>query len=833
MLEERGDTGRSGPPDGAELARALRQLRRRDARVHDRPELTYRQLAAATGWAHGVIGDYFTGATVPPTNRLDELVRILGATASEQGRLATLRDAAVEMRRTERVTAVPVPRQLPFDPAGLVGRDGPLTALDQLLEPTLVRRAARIAVLCGPAGVGKTALAVHWAHRAAGHFPDGQLYVDLLGYSDLAPVPAASALSAFLRALGALGDLSEGTAERAARYRSALAERRMLILLDNVSSAEQVRPLLPGGESCVVLVTSRDALGGLVAREGSRRVPVEPLSGPDAVELLSCLIGDRATIEPAATRALAERCSRLPLALQVAAELAALRPTATVPELVAELDDERHRLDLLSTGADPVTSVRAVLSWSMASLSSPAATAFGLLGLHPVARFGAGAALALSDTFAPAGRAVLDELVRAHLIESSAGDRFGLHDLLRAYSVELAARLDRDTREDALVRLAEHYAAVAGQADRAAFGSPGAAPPAAALAWFETESDALVAVARTVAEFGRLDLAGGIAGSLRAFLASAGRHRQALVVNEMALRAAVAAGDPAAESAAATQLGKAYGRLGDAAAAEDRHRHALRLRQRSGDTAGQVKSLNNLGIGAYRLGRYPQALDYYDRALSIARAAADPAREAQTLINLGLTYWRLGRYPEALAHHQVALEIFRSLGDRHGEAVSLGNIGDVLERLGQLDEALAHHRQDLAIVRELGLRPAEGESLYNLGAVRLAMRDTESAREHFEEALAIARTTGDASLEISTLNALGETDHQCGMPAALGRHREAAVLARTVGEEHEHARALRGIARALHAVGDATAAATWREATGIYSRLGAPEQADPAPAGMS
>jgi len=324
------DHGPDGLLDGVgavatltQLARLLRALRRRHGRERGDTPLTYRELAARTGWAHGIIGDYLSGKRLPPTDRFDVLVRLLGATPAEQGALATARDRVEESRRRDRLRLV-TPRELPRDVTMFTGRQEHLAELDARLS--LPNRAA-VTVVSGGPGVGKTALAVHWAHRVAGHFTDGCLYGDLSDRTHPRQV-----LAGFLRGLGH-PEHDGPVPELAARYRSLLAGRRMLVLLDDAHSAEQVRPLLPGGRSCFALVTSRHDLSELVARDGADRMRLDRLTGAEAGTLFRDLVGERATAEPRAVARLADQCARLPLAVRVAAELATRRPDAPLSEL--------------------------------------------------------------------------------------------------------------------------------------------------------------------------------------------------------------------------------------------------------------------------------------------------------------------------------------------------------------------------------------------------------------------------------------------------------------------------------------------------------------------
>ena len=328
---------------------------------------------------------------------LDAPVAVTVESGSGSG--SGLAGAGAAVGRPASVRDRPVPAQLPADVAAFTGRDGGAGGCSdsaavgrrrwrerrgRVARPVVRRAAVPIAVLAGTAGVGKTALAVRWARRAAAAFPDGQLYVNLRGYDPGAPVAPGDALAGFLRALGLAGeDIPAGEDERAAAYRSLLDGRRMLVVLDNAASVEQARPLLPGSPSCLVVVTSRDSLAGLVARHGARRLALDMLPAADAIGLLRTLIGDRVDAEPDAAAELAAQCARLPLALRVAAELAAASPDSRLAELAGELAGERRRLDLLDAGGDERTAVRGVFSWSYRHLPAAAARAFRLIGLHP------------------------------------------------------------------------------------------------------------------------------------------------------------------------------------------------------------------------------------------------------------------------------------------------------------------------------------------------------------------------------------------------------------------------------------------------------------------
>jgi hypothetical protein len=351
-----------------------------------------------------------------------------------------------------------VPAQLPADVAAFTGRQDELAGLDQLLAT--VNRATgsatglttvTTAAVSGTAGVGKTALAIRWAHRVRGQFPDGQLYVDLRGYDPEQPVLPAEALHGFLAGLGVPGpEIPSALDDRAARFRTETAGRRMLVVLDNAATVDQVRPLLPGSPTCFVLVTSRNSLPGLVARHGAVRLDLDLLPLEDAAALLSALLGSRVTAEPAAATTIALQCARLPLALRVAAEFAIAHPATPLGRIVEELADERRRLDLLDAGGDRYTAVRAVFSWSYRNLPAKTARAFRLLGRHPAPDLDPPAAADVMQTSLDGARQLLDQLASAHLIQHTGRNptetgRYGMHDLLRAYATQLASTEDPPT----------------------------------------------------------------------------------------------------------------------------------------------------------------------------------------------------------------------------------------------------------------------------------------------------------------------------------------------------------------------------------------------------
>lgn len=442
-----------------DLAHELGLLRSRAAHGTRSGKVGLDDLARRVAEPRSTVHAYITGKRLPPSEVLDRIVIALHADPDEQRQWAEAwyrvsANRGGEYRPSTGPSGDAAPHQLPPDAGVFTGRQPELAVLDQIA--TRPGNAVRISAITGTAGVGKTALALHWCHNHAEKFPDGCLYVDLRGYDAAAPVEPAQALAGFLRALGC-GPPDPGSelAERAAQYRSAVAGRRMLIVLDNARDTEQLRLLLPGSSSSYVLVTSRDNLSGLVARHGARRLELDLLPAPDAAALLRSLLDPRLAVEPDTLATVAGQCGRLPLALRIAAEFLDARPGAQLRELAAELSGALHPLDLFDLGGDPSSSIRSVFSWSYLQLDRTAARAFLLIGRQPAAGFD-GAALAEFD---PAeARHALDVLVRGHLIQQVAAGRYRMHPLLHHYAAELAgldARLARPETGKARLAKAE------------------------------------------------------------------------------------------------------------------------------------------------------------------------------------------------------------------------------------------------------------------------------------------------------------------------------------------------------------------------------------------
>jgi DNA-binding SARP family transcriptional activator/Tfp pilus assembly protein PilF len=648
------------------------------------------------------------------------------------------------------------PRQLPAAVAHFAGRTDEFKALTGMLDAPAGRGGTvAISAIGGTAGVGKTALAVHWAHQVAGWFPDGQLYVNLRGFDpSAAPIAPADAVRRFLDALQVpAGQIPASHEAQQDLYRSLLAGQRMLIVLDNARDAGQVRPLLPGAEGCLVLVTSRNQLTSLVATEGAYPVTLDVLSQQDARELLERRLGaERVATEPQAAAELAELCAWLPLALAIAAARAAMNPGQPLGTLAAELRDVTSRLDALDTG-DAAASVRAVFSWSYRQLPEPAARMFRLLGVHPGPDITASAAASLAAMPPDQARQALGQLTRAGLLIKHAPGRFTFHDLLRAYAGELAAADDSHTaRRAATHRALDHYLHTADAA--ALLLHPHSetftlAPPLLgvvpeildgreqAMAWFEAEHRVLLAATAQAAATGSDTHAWQLPRALTTFLAWRGYWADNAATQRTALAAAQRLGDLAAQARARRALGHASTLLGSYQDAGVHFGQALELYRRLGDRTGQGRAHVGLSEVCERLGRYDEALAHNMQALDLHRSAGDRTWEAAALNNVGWCHAQLGDYRQALAYCEQALALNQELGDRNGEAYAWDSVGYARHHLGEYLQAVACYQRALALAREVGDRFNQVEILIRLGDSHDADGQPQAARKAWQQALNI------------------------------------------------------------------------------------------------
>ncbi|MBB5868837.1 DNA-binding SARP family transcriptional activator [Allocatelliglobosispora scoriae] len=628
-----------------------------------------------------------------------------------------------------------VPAQLPPAVPGFVGRASTLDRLDHLL---LGEQA--VVILSGTPGVGKTALAVHWAHRAADRFPDGQVYADLRGFDPSSP-PADSTevLHGLLESFGA--QVPADPAMRESRWRSLLAGRRVLLVLDNAHDAAQVRPLLPGTPGCAVLVTGRLSLTALVATHNARSVPVELLPPDEARQLLIARLGaDRVAAEPAAVDAIIDRCARLPLALAVVAARAVTRPARPLSGLAAELGDDTRMLDVLHAG-DPTTDVRAVFSWSYRALSDPAARLYRLLGCHPGPDITRMAAASLAGLPAESTGASLTELCDAYLLREEPSGRYAQHDLMRAHAAELAAAAPEPA---AVHRLLDHYLRTAAAAAQALIThrDPGGLPPPApavrpepiadhdsALAWFTAERHVLLAV-QTLAHTEGFDThAWQLGWATSTFLNWRGHWTDRTRVWRTALASALRLGDSRAEAICNRGIAWCFMRLGRLTDAETHLRRARELFHHRADSIGEADTVIDLGRLFTDAHDLPAAADYVSQALRLYEMCGHTAGQAFAWGNTGWIQTLQGDHTNAITSSRRAIGLYQRAGNREGVASSWHSIGHAHHCLGEYREAVRSYRRARELFNALGDLFSEASALSELGEALIAAGDPDAAAE--------------------------------------------------------------------------------------------------------
>jgi tetratricopeptide (TPR) repeat protein len=705
-----------------DLAGLLRQLKRRQARRRGGAELTYRELAARTGWSIGIIAGYFGGRTLPPTDRFDVLVSLLDTSPAERGALATARDRVQETRHRVADSVWPVPRQLPANVFMFAGRGSELARLD-----TMARSAGSIAVLSGTPGVGKTALAVYWAHRSVKRFPDGQLYVNLRGF-DASGVPKSpeEAVRGFLEALGiAAEDVPVSPAVQFDLYRSLLANRRVLVILDNARNADQVRPLLPGAPDCMTVITGRNDLTSLVAVDGAYPMILDLLPAADAKELLAHRLGaQRVCDESEVVEEVVSRCARLPLALVIAAAQASARPTFPLAQLATELREADGGLDPFS-GEDASADARVAFSCSYRHLSQEAALLFRRLGAHPGPDVAAQAAASLAGVGLTQVRQAMAELARAHLVSEPVPGRYTFHDLLRAYAREQASTSERD---EAARRLHDHYLHTAHHAamlmyphrDPLGLGpTPEGVEPLAdrdqALAWFQREHRVLLAEVRETGCW-------RLAWTLSDYLDWRGHWHDLATVQAQALQCA----------------------------------------QRLQDRTGETHARRNLARAQVRLGRLTEAHEHLVAAIGLARGTRDRLTEAASRLNLALVLEKQGDDRGALHHSELALELFHQVGHQAGQAKAFNAIGWYRTLLGEHEEALSCCERALFLQLELGSVTDQASTLDSIGYAQHNLGRYHDAAESYRRAVQLYRQVGDRYHEADTLIHLSDAHRAAG-----------------------------------------------------------------------
>ncbi|WP_309145604.1 AfsR/SARP family transcriptional regulator [Streptomyces malaysiensis] len=651
------------------------------------------------------------------------------------------------------------PAQLPPDLPAFSGRHAELAGIQTLLPEGAETGSPAplvISAIDGMAGIGKTALAVHWAHRIAHRFPDGQLYANLRGFDPTGSMMSPNeALRAFLHALGVPPSrVPTGLDAKTALYRSLLAGRRMLILLDNVVDSQHVRPLLPGSPGCLTIVTSRNQLHGLIAGEGARPLTLGPLSPAESHEALVRRLGtDRVAAEPRAVATIIRLCGRLPLALAVVAARAATRPSFPLSSVAAELRESQGNLDAFA-GADPSTDARSVFSWSYRTLEPEAARLFRLLALHPGPEVSTAAAASLAGLPLRVTRALLAALTRAHLLVEHAPGRHTFHDLLRAYAMELVQDHDTDeVRRDARHRMFDHYLHTARTAATLLApyrteplplspARPDAAPEHLgrqdrAEAWLSAERAVLLSVVEHARDHGFPSHAWQLAVTLELFLDRRGHWQEQTAIQRGALGAARALSDRLGQAHSHRTLGFAEGRLGRYEEAYGHLERALELFTELGERGGQARTLRALAFLSNRQGRHQEALEHYRPALDHYRASAHISGQASVLNEIGWTHVLRGEYEQALAHCRQAVELHRRIGDPSGEAAALDSLGYAYHHLGRYEHALSSYGRALRVYREISDRYLEADTLHHQGDTRLAQGDLATALTDWRRALEI------------------------------------------------------------------------------------------------
>lgn len=726
----------------------------------------------------------------------------------------------------------PTPRQLPGDIRGFVNRTEELHRLDAVLtgdigEPLVVS----ICVIAGTAGAGKTSLALRWAHRTQAHFADGQLYVNLRGYDPGAPVTAQEALHRFLSALGVPSASIPADAEAAAAlYRSLLADRRILIVLDNAGTAGQVRPLLPGTAGCLVIVTSRSRLSGLTVRDGAHRVTLGTLPETEAVALLRTVTaGYRAQDDADKLVELARLCARLPLALRIAAERAASRPYMGLDDLIGDLRDESALWEALTVGDDEETeAVRTVFAWSYRALPPDAARLFRLLGIHPGAEFGIPAAAALAGMRISKAEHLLDVLVGAHLVTQSAPDRFEFHDLLRAYATDQAQHEEPpEERRAALRRVLHWYLYTADAARRQFTAEPGVplGPPEAGITplaftdhegarrWYELEHGNLLG-ATHAADEARLDrIAWQLPAVLRSVHARLNPFEEWFAMGETGLRAARRDGDRAGEAELLESLGMACTQSHRLEEAAEHHEAAMAVRHTLGDRVGEALSLNAIGLIKLRTRQLAHAEEKFTESWRLFRTLDAGAEwEPTVLSNLATASYEAGRLDSASHRVHQALAGHRARGDERGEGNALRILSAVQREHGEPEEALSSAQDALDIARRYKNRSWEGYWLLELGRAQQANGHSHAALASYQRSAVLQRQLGDRSREARAWHGTGEAYRQLRRTEeAVSFHRRACAAQRELNDTWQLAIALDALAHARHEGGEPEAARRHRE----------------------
>ena len=852
-------------------------------RLRDDAGLTQEELAEAASLSPRSVSDLERGVNL--TARHDT-ARLLAGALGLTGPQRSLFEAAARGRAPAGEVlaagkgAAAATRTLPRDIASFTGRAAELAQLAGAVTGAAAAGVGVVGIhaIGGMAGVGKTAFAVHAAHRLAGSFPDGQFFLPLHAHTPgQRPVDPADALASLLLTAGVgAQQIPPGLAARAARWRDYLAGKKVLLLLDDAASHEQVTPLLPGTAGSVVLVTSRRHLTALA---DAAAISLDTLAPAEAAALLARLAGrpDLGSGDGPAAE-ITRLCGYLPLAIGMLARQLHHHPAWTAAGLAAELAAEAGRLELMRAEN---LSVAAAFDLSYQDLTEGQQRLFRRLGVHPGTDIDAYAAAALDGTDLAAARRQLDGLYDQYLLTEPARGRYRLHDLLGEHARALAGDGDPADADAAAGRLLDYYvhtAAAAGQhiatrhtpVGRAPPGEPPAVAPrlstaGQASAWLDAERANLHAAAGFAAASGRPGPAIAIPAAISGFLFARGHWDQAAALHQAALATARQAGDRAGQAGALNELGILQRVTGAHPAAAASHQQALELYRGLGDRLGQASALDNLGRVQRETGEYAAAAASHQQALALYRDLGHRAGQALATTNLGTVQARTGDYPAAAASHQQALGIFRDIGHRLGQALATGNLGNVQSRTGDYPAAAASLTQALGMYRDVGDRLGQASAMHNLGDVQQLTGDYPAAAATQRRALGMFRDLGDRrgqACAICSLGALqsltgdypaaaatltqalgiyGELGDRAGQAEVLNNlgevlsrsadrqqardhHARALAIAREITAPLEEARALEGLGHCLLRDGNpGDAAAHWQQALTIYQRIGAPD----------
>ncbi|HSV64889.1 MAG TPA: tetratricopeptide repeat protein [Mycobacteriales bacterium] len=735
-----------------------------------------------------------------------------------------------------------VPFQLPADTSHFTGRT---VELEQILGLVPGRGGTAVApvacVVDGMAGVGKTALAVHAAHRLASRFPDGSLFIDLHGFTpETTPATPQKALDTLLRGLGVTGQqIPPDLDARAALYRSQLARRRMLIVLDNAKDEAQVRPLLPGTPGCLVLVTSRRRLAGL---DDAQHLSLDTLSPQEAAALFRAVASDGAWHDHRTVDEIVQVCGELPLAIRIAAARLRTSRAMTPTALLASLRRE-HQHDLPLRGLnDGERSVAAAFAVSYHHLEPAQRHAFGLLGVHPGPSIDAYATAALLDGTLPDAQRFLDALEQVNLIVQPTQDRYRFHDLLRAYATDAAVQDSRLDHGAALGRLLDHYSHATSVAMDTLYAyeapyrprispphtpAPDLAEPEAARRWLQEELPNLLAAAEHATVHGHLDHAAHtvhLSATLARHLRTLGRYADAYNLHTHALNTARTIGDQVGELTILIALARTDRVADRHAEAAGRYHEALRIARHVDHHAGEIGALTGLGHVRLMTRANTEAHEHLAHALQLARQTGHRPGEIDARWGLGQVHRASGHYDQATGQYQQALDLAREIGHRAGEVIALTGLGHVHRQLGSYSQAIAHLQQALGIAVDTGDRSAEIYALLARGHVYRLTDRPELAIEDYHRALGIARDIGDRNGRFQAQHALGQVLRETGQATvALTHHQDALDTVRTLAQPHDEARAHNGLAHTHLTLGQPThARAHWHAALAIYTRLNDP-----------